>query len=188
MTRLEMRSVRTAAASGRLATLQRRAENVSPALAGVVRPALKELSDAIEELQVANDELELHAAELAKAAAQATAAQRRFDELLQVLPCACVWTSTTGEITEANPAAAALLNVSPQHLTGRSLVLFLTDRTPFQTALEALAAGAAWQLDLEGELRPRERRARPVQVLGRRLEHEQQVCWFFLEGRSKEGQ
>lgn len=185
MTTLQMLAVRTNAALGRLASLQRRAEKISSPAGVVVRPALKELSDALEELQVANDQLQMQLDELARAKTEAVAADRRLMELFQVLPCACLWTNMSGEITDANAAAAALLNVSRQHLAGRPFLLFLADRTAIQDALIGFSSGAIWTIDLEGQVRPRGRRGRTVSVLGHRLDGgDDQICWFLVENRA----
>lgn len=181
MTTLQMLTVRTNAALGRLATLQRRADRISSPAATVVRTALKELGDALEGLQVANDQLQLQLVEMAEAKTAAAAAERRFEELLRVLPTACVWTTSASGIIEANPAAAAMLNVSSQHLVERPLILFFSDRSAFQLALAELVDGRGASVDFESEVRPRERRARAVRVLGRRLDGEAALCWFLLE-------
>jgi PAS domain-containing protein len=186
MTTIQMLSVRTNAALSRLASLQRRAERIAMPAATVVRPALRELTDALEELQVANDQLQAQIAELTQMKAAAYTADRRFAELLQVLPCAAVWTTHTGEITDANPAAALLLNVSRQHLAGRPLLLFMAERSGFQDALAQLAAATSGSIDLEGEVRPRERRGRRVNILGRRLDGADNLCWFLLESKPYE--
>jgi PAS domain-containing protein len=182
MTTIQMLTVRTNAALSRLASLQRRAEKISSPANNVVRPALRELTDSLEELQVANDQLQEQVAELAQAKTEAAAAQHRFSELLQVLPCASIWTNRAGEITDANPAAASLLNVTRQHLIGRALVLFMADRDAFQDGISELSTGAVWTVDTPGEIRPRERRLRAVTVCGRRLDDGDHLCWFLLEG------
>ena len=182
MTTIQMLTVRTNAALSRLASLQRRAEKISSPANSVVRPALRELTDSLEELQVANDQLQEQVTELAQAKAEAAAAQHRFSELLQVLPCASIWTNRAGEITDANPAAASLLNVTRQHLIGRALILFMADRDAFQDAMSALSAGAASTVDIPAEIRPRERRLRAVTICGRRLHDADHLCWFLLEG------
>jgi PAS domain-containing protein len=60
-------------------------------------------------------------------------------------------------ITEANKAAAELLNVSQRFLVGKALSVFVCeDRTRFlQSATQALETAAA--LDVRVRLRPRER-------------------------------
>ena len=182
VTTLQMLAVRTNTALGRLSSLQRRAAKIPSSEGGVLRSALKELSDAVELLQVANDQLEMQLQELSRAKTSAVAADRRFSEMFLVLPCACVWTSMSGDITEANQAAAALLNVSRQHLAGRPFVLFLADRASVQDALIGFSSGATWSVDFDGEVRPRGRRPRAVQVLGRRFDGgDDQLCWFLVE-------
>lgn len=186
MTTIQMLTVRTNAALNRLASLQRRAERIAAPASAVVRPALRELTDALEELQVANDQLQAQIAELQHVKQAALSAERRFAELLQVMPCPSVWTTHGGEITDANPAAALLLNVSRQHLAGRPLLLFIAERSGFQDALAQLAAATHWSVDLDAEVRPRERRSRPVSILGRRLDAEDHLCWFLLEKKPAE--
>jgi PAS domain-containing protein len=181
MTTLHMLTIRTNAALGRLASLQRRAEKAAAPTRSVVRPALKELNDALEELQVANDQLQTQVEELADAKLHARTADQRFAELLEWLPCACVWTSTSGEVLEANPAAAALLNVSAQHLAGRPLLLFMTERAKFSEAMSLLTASAGSVVASVG-IRPRERRTRQVQLVGRKRAQDDRLCWFLVEG------
>lgn len=181
MTTAQMLTVKANAARSRLASLQRRAERLALPAGALVNAALKELADTLEQLQVASDELETQAAELGKARAAAVAAEQRFTDLLDVLPCPCVSTTAAGEILEANPSAARLLNVSRQHLAGRPLMLFLSGRSAFQSTLTALAGGSTVVADIQGEVRPRERRARLVRVVARRLTDDQ-ICWFLLEG------
>lgn len=186
MTTLQMLTVRTNAALGRLASLQRRAERITAPATAIVRPALKELTDALEELRVANDQLQTQVAELSEARALAQGAGKCFDELLEVMPFSCVWTDRTGEIVDANTAAAALFNVSRQHLVRRPLMLFLMDRTAMLDAFGALAAGIVRAVDFNAVVRPRERRIRPVQVSGRRLDTDERLCWFLVEEAARE--
>lgn len=180
-----MLTVKANAARSRLASLQRRAERLAAPEGALVKAALKELADTVEQLQVASDELEAHVAELGRARAATLAAEQRFTELLEVLPCPCVWTTDAGEILEANPSAAGLLNVSRQHLVGRPLMLFLSGRSAFQSTLTALTNGSTVVADIAGEVRPRERRARGVRVVARRLSDDQ-ICWFLLEGPGRQ--
>jgi PAS domain-containing protein len=181
-----MLTVRTNAALGRLVSLQKRAERITAQGNGIVRPALKELTDALDELQVANEQLQTQVVELAEAKAAAEAVASRFDELLEVMPFSCVWTDRAGEIVDANTAASALFNVSRQHLSGRPLILFLADRTALMDAFGALAAGIVRAVDFNAVVRPRERRVRPVRVSGRRLESDDRLCWILLEPTSAE--
>ena len=180
MTTIHMLTVRTAAALGRLASLQKRAEKAA-ATAPVVRTALKELTETLEELQVANEQLhqQVEHGNLLKGRVQDEMARTR--ELIDALPLSCVWTTEDGTILEANPAAADLLNVSAQHLAGRPLMLFTVERPRFQESLTSLNEGLTSVVELPAVLRPRERRPRPVRLIGRRFEHDQRRCWFILE-------
>src|SRR5688572_3787075 len=131
MTTLQMLTMRTQQALGRLSVLQKRAEQVNAESGPVLRPALKELSSALEELRVANEQLQLHSTENDAIKSRLFAMSSLLDEFTDALPVACIWTNTHGEIDTANGAAAALLNVSAAHLGGRSLMLYLADRQKF---------------------------------------------------------
>ena len=181
MTTLHMRTVRANAALGRLAMLQKRAETVPTPTAPVVRAALKELTDSLEELQVANEQLLQSTREAAALKARIDHEQARLREFVHTVPVPCVWTAENGDIEEANPAAAVLLNVSAQHLAGRPLMLFTSERVRFSEALSALNEGLTSVVEVAAVIRPRERKARPVRLVGRRLDHDPRRCWFILE-------
>ena len=183
MTTLHMLTVRTNAALGRFSTLQKRAESVAPS-PNVVRSALKELNECLEELQVANEELHRQVEAAAALNLHSQEKEAQYEEFRGAVPIACVFTASTGDIEDANPAAANLLNVTAPHLEGRSLALFTTDRVKFKEALGALNAGLMEVVELENVLRPREKRPRPVRFVGRRLEHDRRVCWFLHEESS----
>lgn len=179
MTQLHTLTVRTNAALGRLADLQRRAEQISTTTTPVVRPALKELGSALEELQVANEHLQAQVEEAATARVRADELSRRLDEFIQAVPVACIWSDASGVILEANEHAAALLNVARARLPGKPLMLFLADRTRFFEALAALAAPGGGAVELELLVRPRERRPRMTRVSGRVLMNDARWCWFL---------
>jgi PAS domain-containing protein len=179
MTSLHLLTVRTAAAIGRLSNLQKRAERVTGPGGPIIRPALKELTEALEELQVANEHLQQQVDMLAEARVSVNEVTSRFDEFADVLPVACVWTDESGQILQANAAAAALLNVSSPHLEGRPLMFFVTDRDKFKDAQSALNQQLTTVVDVPLILRPRERRPRSVRLVGRRLQHDQRRCWFL---------
>ena len=174
-------TVRTNAALGRLSSLQKRAEKVPIPAAPVVKSALKELSESLEELQVINEQLQHQVDESSEWKDRVRAEHARLREFVDVLPVPCVYTSEDGRIEEANSAAADLLNVSAQHLAGRPLVLFFSDRTRFGECLAALNQRLTTVVEFSGIMRPRERRARTVRLIGRRLERDDRRCWFLLE-------
>ena len=181
MTTLHMLTVRTNAALGRLASLQKRVEKVPAPTAPVVRSALKELSDSLDELQAANDQLQQQVDESIALKQRVQEEQLRLREFINAVPVPCVWTSASGEIEDANSAAADLLNVSTQHLIGRPLMLFTTERVRFSDSLGALNDRLTSIVELALVVRPRERRARAVRLIGRRLEHDARRCWFIIE-------
>ena len=181
MTTLHMLTVRTNAALGRLASLQKRAEKTADPPALIVRAALKELADSLEELQVANEQLQRHSDETSSLKLRIADEQARLHEFMQAVPLPCVWTYENGEIAQANPAAADLLNVSAQHLVGRPLQLFTAERGRFSDSLAALNDGSTTVVELAAVVRPRERRARPARLVGRRFEFDPRRCWFIIE-------
>lgn len=181
MTSLHLLTVRTAAAIGRLSSLQKRAERLSGPGAPVLKPALKELSDALEELQVANEHLQQQADISAEMRISLTGLANRFNEFIDVVPVPCVWTDGEGTIVQANAAAATLLNVSSQHLVGRPLMFFVTERDKFKEAQAALNQQLTDVVDVPLVLRPRERRPRTVRLVGHRLQHDDRRCWFVQQ-------
>jgi PAS domain-containing protein len=176
---LQTLTVRTTAALGRLADLQRRAEQGSGTSIPVVKPALKELGAALEELQVANEQLQDHVNQLAGARTRTDDLMRRFEEFVRVMPLACIWTDAAGMILDVNDTAAQLLNVARPRLPGKPLMLFLADRQRFFDALAALNAPDGGAVELDLIVRPRERRPRAAQVTARALEEDPRWCWFI---------
>jgi PAS domain-containing protein len=180
MNELHSLTVRTTAALGRLAELQRRAERVNSNAGPVVRPALKELSFALEELQVANEQLEESVQQLGSSQVRVEEVAAQLAEFVNVLPVACIWTNPGGVIDEANQSAATLLNVARQRLSGKPLMLFIGDRPPFFDALTALKGSPDACVELSVTVRPRERRPRVMRLIGRRLQQDTRWCWFLM--------
>jgi PAS domain S-box-containing protein len=180
MNTLQMLTIRHTAALGRLATLQRRAERLPAPAASVTSAALHELKAALEEIQVATDQMQSQANELAAVRDDGERKRRQFAEFVEQVPVPCVWTGSDGEIDQANTAAAELLNVSAPRLCGRPLMLFVTERERFTESIGALNQDLARTVDLQVLIRPRERRPRPVRLVGKRLAHDQRRCWFLI--------
>jgi PAS domain-containing protein len=183
MTDLHSLSVRTTAALDRLAELERRAQRVATNGGSIARPALKELSTALEELQVANEQLETTVLDLGASRQHSDEVLARFDEFVNLLPIACVWTDPGGTILEGNDGAAALLNVARPRLAGKPLMLYIANRIAFFDALAALRTSEQPQIELSVAVRPRERRPREMRLIGRRLQHDTRWCWFLVPGR-----
>jgi PAS domain-containing protein len=181
MDTLEILTLKTATAMGRLADLQRRAEHAPEKASPVIKPALRELTTALEELQVANEHLQAQVDELAALRWSAASTDQRLEEFANVVPTPCVWTDVAGVIAEGNEAACTLLNISKQRLPGKPLMLFVTDRDALFGALHSLREGSARTVEAEMVVRPRERRPRRLRVLGCRLEHDLRCVWFLQE-------
>ena len=187
MNTLQMLTIRHTAALGKLATLQRRAERLPAPVASVTTAALQELKAALGEIEVAADWMQAQANELAAVRGDAERMRRLFTEYVDQVPVPCVWTGSEGEIDQANTAAAELLNVSAPRLCGRPLMLFLADRERFGEGVSVLNDGLARTVDFLVAVRPRERRPRPVRLVGKRLEYDPRRCWFFLTRDAEEG-
>ncbi|MFP5273860.1 PAS domain-containing protein [Coleofasciculus sp.] len=99
--------------------------------------AFKELGIASEELQVAMEELLVQAEESAAMQIKLAAERQRYQDLVEFLPSACLETDTNGKITQANRAAAKMLNISQRFLVGKPLDIFLikSDRRKFPAKL-----------------------------------------------------
>lgn len=93
--------------------------------------ATKELGIASERLQIAAKLLQQQADQLSLANQAVADAQQCYQELLEFIPDACLYTDENSNIQAANRAASCLLNLSLPLLKTRSLTSFVTlDRCP----------------------------------------------------------
>ena len=175
MNSIENLTIRTTRAVGRLTTLRRRAESASPNPA-VLQEALDELAATLDDLRAANDNLADHAAHLTASRDQYDKLRRDYLTLFTALPIACLFTDEVGSIVDANPVAARLLNVGRQHLAGKPLFLFFTNR---DRLIQTFTSTFGEEFQQVVVLRPRERRPREVLVRGTRLPDGQRWCWFL---------
>ena len=126
---------------------------------------------------------ELAAAQLmsehARRETQREAASRQL--LFDHLPVASVTTDASGAIVNANPAAAALLNVSAKHLRGRLLLHFAEDREGFDRLTRRIQAGGDHVTAIL-PLRPRERASFLVRALivGDSAQDTSSSIWFLV--------
>ena len=118
MDTLQILTLKTATAIGRLADLQRRADHAPGKAAPVIKPALRELTGALEELQVANEHLQAQVDELAAlrwgigaSAAGWTSSPMRSLQLVY-------GRTSQASSADGNEAACELLNISKQRLAG----------------------------------------------------------------------
>lgn len=153
--------VQLASALQRLAVLQRRGEGNggSPRL---LHQTLEELEGALEEVRVAYERLVEQNNELAELRESLELERRRYWELFDGAPDACVVTTEDSRITEANRAAAELLNISQRFLVGKPLAVFICeDRTSVLDEARQIASSGG-SSDILVRIRPRERA--PMQV------------------------
>ena len=182
MSALHNLTLRTATAVGRLADLQRRADRTGDKISRVTKAALQELSTALEELQVANEQLQLQIDELAATRLESSGAQQAREEFANAVPIAILWTDNSGVIERGNESASQLLNIGKHHLSGKPLMLFVTDRAVLFGAIRSLCeTGNLPSVDVEITVRPRERRPRKMRLRGCRLEYDERCVWFLHE-------
>jgi PAS domain S-box-containing protein len=168
--RIESLQVQLSTAMQRLASLQRRAEHLTPESPRLIQQTLEQLEFAIQQLRAAQEELEARRGELVALRGELEAERRKYWEFFDAAPEAYLVTSPDGEIIEANRAAAELLNISQRFLIGKNFTVFVcTDRVRIHGQAKRLAetGGSA---DWVFSVRPRERA--PFQVACRVLASE----------------
>ena len=128
------------------------------------RKLLEGMRRAISEFEVLLADLQRAAARAVQLQDAAELAAGRAQLLFDLTPSPCLVVDASGTITDANPAAIKLLNVSRRHLTGRPFHLFLArDRELFLQKLGEVGQAAeveTWPI----VIRPRERSAVPMTV------------------------
>lgn len=140
----------------RFNTLQRRVDTESTGTPLLSR-ALGELEKALEEVRVAQEQLVENGTRLEELQVELTQQYEKYWQLFDEMPQAYLVTRPDTVITEANRAAAELLNVSQRFLVGKALSVFVCeDRTKFlQNGTYASETSGTMELKLR--LRPRER-------------------------------
>ncbi len=177
MNTIQALSMKTAAAMTRLSELELKKER--PGADGrVTALALRELQSALEELRVAIDHLHEISDGLAATRGETQALGGRYDELLDAMPVACLFTDDEGIVRSANDAAARLLNISARHLAGKPLLLFVADREYFTSLLKSSGLEPN-PVTTHLTVRPRDRKSRVVSVHVRHLPQHGRRCWFF---------
>ena len=171
-------TARAAAASTRLLELEQKSER-----AGVTAVAVRELHSALEDLRAAIGQLNDLSERLAAAKTDAQAAHTQYDELLEAMPTACVFTDEAGTVISANAAAGELFNTSGRHLRGKPLLLFVSDRDRFGRLLNTTRVETVAGVG-ELTIRPRDRKPRRLAVQVEHLRAHQSRCWFFTELRA----
>lgn len=120
----------------------------------LLKESLEGLSTSLQELQVAAEELRQQKEELAESCTAEEAERRRYQELFKFAPDGYLVTAKDGTILEANHAAGQLLNVSPERLVTKPLVVFVDpqERRDFYAKLHHLQKGESiknWHIQLQ---------------------------------------
>lgn len=118
------------------------------------KESLEGLSVSLQELQVAAEELRQQKAELAASFTTQEAERRHYQELFKFAPDGYLVTTKDGTILEANQTAGQLLNVSPERLVTKPLVVFVDpqERRDFYAQLNHLQKGESvknWHVQLQ---------------------------------------
>ena len=158
---LDFIELQLASAIHRYHDLQRRVETRHEPGA-MLQKALAELGTALEEIRVAQEQLVESRASLERAHEDVRRQATRYMELFDAIPYPCVVTKPDSTITEANKAAAELLNVSQRFLVGKTLSIFVCeDRGRFLIEASNLAAQEQPR-EFNIRIRPRERAPLPI--------------------------
>lgn len=148
--------VQLSSAFDRLATLQRRVEaNVNNR--DELAQAISELEYGLSELRVAQEHLLARRHELDLTRVELQAEREKYWQLFDAAPDAYIVTTPGSRITDANRAAAELLNISQRFLTGKTLAIFVCrDRGRFLNDAARIAASGG-SANVTFRVRPRER-------------------------------
>jgi PAS domain-containing protein len=143
-----------------------------------IRPLIDQLISTCDGIAADLAEVER---ELAEVQGELSQQVGEYEHFWEQLPIACVAADEKGRILSANPAAAAVLNVSVRSLPDRALILFVEDREDFQKLLAAArtqAGGVRTTLNV----RPRERAPLEADVhVICRSAGDPRVCYVFID-------
>lgn len=120
----------------------------------LLKESLEGLSVSLQELQVAAESLRQEKEELALSLSAETTERQRYQELFKLAPDGYLVTSKDGTITQANQTVAQLLNIAPDRLLTKPLVVFVDpqERRDFYAKLSQLQKGESiknWQIQLQ---------------------------------------
>jgi PAS domain S-box-containing protein len=120
----------------------------------LLKESLEGLSVSLQELQVAAESLRQEKEELALSLTAEAAERQRYQELFQLAPDGYLVTTKDGTITKANQTVGQLLNIAPDRLITKPLVVFVDpqERRDFYAKLSQLQKGESiknWQIQLQ---------------------------------------
>lgn len=133
---------------------RRRTEALPTQPQDLLKESLEGLSVSLQELQVAAESLRQEKEELALSLSAEAAERQRYQELFKLAPDGYLVTTKDGTITQANQTVAQLLNIAPDRLITKPLVVFVDpqERRDFYGKLSQLQKGESiknWQLQLQ---------------------------------------
>lgn len=128
-----------------------------------LQTAGEELQVAHEELHQQNEQLQQQNQELMAALKTAQSQRQRYHELFEQAPNGYLITNIAGTISEANRAAAKLLNVKPRFLVGKPLSIFFTKEVR-QTLISKLNSICSVDFATEWEVSLVPRNKLPIDV------------------------
>ena len=131
----------------------------------VITDTVRELELALEDLRAAQQALLVRRETLESTRAVMQAEREKYWQLFDALPEPYLVTRLDSVITDANRAAADLLNISQRFLSGKALSIFVCrDRARFLSDAARVAANGETAV-LNFTVRPRERA--PLEVVAR---------------------
>jgi PAS domain-containing protein len=153
---LDSLEFRLTTAVQRFNTLQRRVDAEPAASSNLAARALRELERALAEVRVALEHLIDNRGRMEELHSELAQQYRKYAELFDEMPQPYIVTRGDTTITEANKAAAELLNVSPRFLIGKTLSVFVSENRA-QFLQDCNRTDALQSTDLRLRIRPRER-------------------------------
>jgi PAS domain-containing protein len=172
-----------ATALQRFNTLQRRVDSESGESSSLVARALRELERALEEVRVAHEQLIDNRGRMEQLHDELAQQYRKYAELFDEMPQPYIVTRGDSTITEANRAAAELLNVSPRFLIGKTLSVFVCENRA-QFLQDCSRPESLQATDLKLRIRPRERA--PIDVVAAVRGPAESLRWVLRSVPSQE--
>jgi PAS domain S-box-containing protein len=147
----------------------------------VAKEALAELSTALAELEATNDELQRSNDTLAHITQARDLEARRYRELFEQIPVACLVTDNWGVIDVANQAAQELLNVPRSLLIGKPVSVFVmpAERREFRDRLNRIPLSEVWEVVFQARGREPLAVQLDVTVIPSPGDTERRLCWVI---------
>lgn len=145
----------------------------------IATEALAELNTALAELEATNDELQRSNDALALITQARDLEARRYRELFEMIPVACLVTDNWGVIEEVNRAAQELLKVQRGLLIGKPVSVFVApaERREFRDRLNNVPLSEVWEVTFQARGREPLAVQLDVTVIPSPGDSERRLCW-----------